>query len=115
MLGNAHHFLNWTDVQPAMVLHELAHAWHHQYLTYEYGPILDAYDRAVETGLYDRVEYADGSFREAYARVNHIEYFAELTEAWFWRNDFFPFVQLDVVMHDPLGARMVREAWMLPQ
>ena len=31
---------------------ELAHAWHHQYLTYQYQPIIDAYQRAMNQGLY---------------------------------------------------------------
>ena len=31
-VANARNFLNWTRDQPWMVLHELAHAYHHQFL-----------------------------------------------------------------------------------
>lgn len=110
-LGNARNYLSWTGQQPAMVLHELTHAWHHQHLGYRYAPILEAFDAAMEAGLYDRVPHVDGRSRAAYATTNHIEYFAELTEAWFWRNDFFPFLRQDLLMHDPQGAAMVEQGW----
>ena len=34
--GNARNFLSWSFVQPAMVLHELAHAWHDQVLGFHH-------------------------------------------------------------------------------
>ena len=32
----AENYLAWTDCQPAILLHELAHSWHHQKLGYDY-------------------------------------------------------------------------------
>lgn len=110
-LGNARNYLEWTAVQPAMVLHEFSHAWHHQVLGYDDPSVLDAFDAAMAAGLYDAVEYADGSTQTAYATSNVQEYFAELSEAWFWTNDFYPFERADLLAHDPVGAAAVREAW----
>jgi len=110
-LGNATNYLAWTDVQPAMVLHELSHAWHHQVIGYDDPAVLAAYDDAMAASLYDAVEYADGSTQEAYATNNVQEYFAELSEAWFWRNDFEPFDRDGLLAFDPLGAAAVEAAW----
>src|SRR5213594_1479889 len=44
-IGNARKFIDWSNRQPSMVLHELAHAYHHQVLGYDYAPIKQAYDK----------------------------------------------------------------------
>jgi len=111
MLGNARNYLDWTAEQPAMVLHELSHAWHHQHLTYQYGPIRDAYARAMAAGLYDDVPYVLGGTQRAYATTDQMEFFAELTEAWFWQNDFYPFDRDDLREHDPESAQVIQDAW----
>ena len=113
-IGNAANYLAWTAVQPAMVLHELAHAWHHQFLGYDHPGILEAYAAAMADGRYSNVAYAGGGTAEAYATTNEMEYFAELTEAWFWENDFYPFVRVDLLTFDPLGASVVEQAWRNP-
>ncbi len=110
-LGNARNYLSWTETQPAMVLHEFSHAWHHQVVGYDDPTLLRAFESAMDSGIYDAVEYADGSTREAYATTNVQEYFAELSEAWFWSNDFYPFARGDLLEHDPVGAAAVEEAW----
>ncbi len=66
---------------------------------------LDAYDAAMAAGLYDEV---------AYATNNPQKFFAELTEAWLWSNDFYPFVRAELSEHDPQGAAMVQSAWGTP-
>ena len=96
-----------------MVLHELAHAWHHQVLGYDHPGIEAAYDAAMAEGLYDSVLYAGGWYLEAYAASSAVEYFAELTEAWFWQNDYYPFERADLLSFDPVGAAAVQEAWTL--
>ena len=113
-IGNAANYLSWTAVQPAMVLHELAHAWHHQFLGYAHPGILEAYAAAMADGRYSDVAYAGGGTAEAYATTNEMEYFAELTEAWFWENDFYPFIRADVLAFDPLGASVIEAAWRAP-
>ena len=110
-IGNAANYMSWVEQQPAMVLHELAHAWHHQRLGYDDPDIQAAYTAAMESGIYDEVAYVSGGTAEAYAKTNKQEYFAELTEAWFWRNDFYPFERDQLIEHDALGARVVEERW----
>ena len=110
-IGNAQNYLDWTSVQPAIVLHELSHAWHHQVVGYNDPSLLAAYESAMASGLYDAVEYANGTIQEAYATTNVQEYFAELSEAWFWSNDFQPFDRAELLTFDPTGATAVEQAW----
>jgi hypothetical protein len=61
-LANARNFLEWTLEQPWMVLHELAHAYHHQFLEggFDNPAIKKAYNRAVEAKLYRSVLRQNG-------------------------------------------------------
>ena len=113
-LGNAANYMTWVSQQPAIVLHELAHAWHHQYLGYDHEGIQQAFDEAMAAGIYEDVAHVAGGTQRAYATSNRMEYFAELTEAWFWVNDFYPFDRDELKDHDPAGARVIQEAWGLP-
>jgi len=110
-IGNARKFIDWSGVQPSMVLHELAHAYHHQVLGYEYAPIRKAYKNAVSSGIYESVKYASGKMRRAYALNNEQEYFAETSEAFFGRNDFYPFTREELQKHDPLIYSVLQDAW----
>ena len=110
-LANSADYLSWTAIQPAIVLHELSHAWHHQVLGYDDPQIADAYAQAMASGRYDDVAYAGGGTAEAYATTDDREYFAELTEAWFWENDFYPFVREELLTFDPLGAEVIEASW----
>jgi len=110
-ITNTDSYLSWAELKPATVLHELAHAWHHQVVGYGDPAIAEAYASAMASGRYDSVEYAGGGTSEAYATLDDREYFAELTEAWFWENDFYPFVRDDVIEFDPLGAEVVEASW----
>ena len=110
-IANSENYLSWTAVQPAIVLHELSHAWHHQYLGYSDPDISNAYSEAMASGIYDSVPYAGGGNAQAYATTNVQEYFAELTEAWFWENDFYPFVREELLEFDPTGAAVIEASW----
>ena len=112
-IANAQNYMTWVQEQPAIILHELTHAWHHQNLTPDYLPLINAYQDAMDEGLYDSVEYVHGQYLEAYATSNVQEYFAELTEAWFWTNDYYPFIRSELLMHDPVGASLIEAAWEL--
>ena len=95
-----------------MVLHELAHGYHHRFLGgYDHPEIAAAYRRAMDAERYDSVLHWDGKTVRAYAANNPQEYFAELTEAWFGANDFYPFVRAEVVAHDPEGAKLLERLW----
>ena len=111
-VANARNFLRWTMEQPWMVLHELAHAYHHQFLGgYGNAEILAAYRSAMEAKRYDAVLRYNGKTVRAYAAKNQMEYFAESTEAFFGTNDFYPFVQAELKQHDPQGHRLLEKLW----
>lgn len=109
------HVRNWVawsrQEQPSSLLHELAHAYHFRLLGENHPLIRDAYEHAMAAGLYDAVSYAGGGRRRAHAAKNAAEYFAELSEAYFGRNDFYPFTRRDLLRYDPVGYRLVDELW----
>ena len=103
---------------PWFVLHELAHAYHDRELPKGFGnpEIAAAYARAKESGKYDKVERHFGNgrpntFEKAYAMTNPMEYFAETTEAYFGRNDFFPFTRDELKKHDPDMFELLGKLW----
>lgn len=111
VLGNARNLVEWPRWQPFMVMHELAHAWHHQVLGYDYKPVLNAYRQAVESKTYEQVLQIQGQTKRHYGLNNPQEFFAESTEAYFGVNDFYPFVKPELKVHDPETFRVVEEAW----
>ena len=104
-------FLAWTKPQPYMVLHELAHAYHHQFLGYDHPQIKDAYKKAMDQKQYDSVLHINGNTEKHYATNNDQEYFAEGTEAFFGTNDFFPFVRAELKEHDPQLYDVMKKVW----
>jgi putative heme-binding domain-containing protein len=103
---------------PAFVLHELAHAYHDRFLQKGFGnpEIVAAFARAKESGKYDKVERHFGNgrpnaFERAYAMTSPMEYFAEATEAYFSRNDFFPFTREELKKHDPEMFKLLGKLW----
>lgn len=110
-IGNSANFLRWSLHQPFMMLHELAHAYHHQVLGYDNPDIKAAYERAVESGIYESVLRYNGGQARAYALNNDQEYFAEQTEAYFGTNDFYPFVRAELMRHDSLMYKTLKKLW----
>ena len=111
---NAGTFYDWTThSQPWMVLHELAHGYHHRFLPGGYGnkALKDAYKRMVAGKKYESVLYFTGKKRRAYGLNNLQEYFAELTEAFYGANDFYPFVRAEVRAHDPEMYTLLQKLW----
>lgn len=102
---------------PNFALHELAHAYHHQFVERGFGnaPIKAAYESAQASGKYNRVERRDAEGRRtldrAYALVNPQEYFAETTEAFFAKNDFFPYNREELKQHDPEMFALLAKLW----
>lgn len=111
-LANLKNFVTWATDQPFMVLHELAHGYHDLSFGFDGMLVLDAYKAAMDQKLYDAVDRVRSTKPErAYAATNQMEYFAELTEAYFGYNDFFPFVRSELARHDPAGLEMIKKAW----
>ena len=111
-ISNSLNFVNWSRAeQPCMVLHELAHAYHLLVLGDRHPEIAAAYRQAVERRSYESVDYSGGGKRQAYALVDEREYFAELSEAYFCRNDYYPFTRADLQQHDPAGYELLQHLW----
>ena len=105
-----HRILEWG---PMTLLHELAHAYHNVKLKLGNEVINKAYAKAMARGLYLRVPDRKDKVKKvrAYAATNREEYFAELTEAYFGNNDWFPHNREELKEYDPQGYRMIEELW----
>ncbi len=115
-VSNTRNFVQWSQAeQPWMLLHELAHAYHHQVLGDQYFPIEAAYRHAINHKLYASVHYIKGGNRKAYALTNAKEYFAELSESYFGKNDFYPFIRSELKTYDPVGYQLMEKAWGKPR
>ena len=107
---------------PNFVLHELAHAYHFRFLPDGFAnqEIAATYERAKASKSYDRVERHNGQGRDsthekAYAMTDPMEYFAETSEAFFSRNDFFPFTRDELQTHDPKMCALLKKLWGAPE
>lgn len=104
-----------TRRMPNFTLHELAHAYHDRVLGFEHREIKAAYLRAKESGKYDNVDHRDSEGRvrkgRSYAMTNQMEYFAEATEAFFTKNDIYPFVNEELREHDPELFALLKVIW----
>ena len=103
---------------PNFALHELAHAYHDRVLPSGFAnpEIKAAYEKAKAGGKYERVERWHGegrpnTFERAYAMENPMEYFAETSEAFLSRNDFFPFTRDELKRHDPEMFALLEKLW----
>ncbi len=103
---------------PNFILHELAHGYHDRVLPrgFDNPEIKAAYQRAKSSKSYDKVERWFGNGRpntkeKAYAMTSPMEYFAETTEAFFSRNDFFPFTREELKQHDSGMEMLLVKLW----
>tara|TARA_B100000029_G_scaffold158541_1_gene153921 strand:+ start:629 stop:1354 length:726 start_codon:yes stop_codon:yes gene_type:complete len=110
-IGSPELFLEWTKQQPFMILHELAHAYHHQFLGYWNEDVNKAYERALDSGSYEEVLHWNGDTVRHYGLNNSQEYFAESTEAYFGVNDFYPFVRGELKVHDYEMYILINDLW----
>jgi hypothetical protein len=96
---------------PAVILHELAHAYHDQILGFDQPEIIKIYDDAMKKGIYQKSLLHTGKTVKHYATTNHKEYFAEATEAYLYHNDFYPFVRAELNQHDPSAYATMQKIW----
>jgi hypothetical protein len=96
---------------PAVILHELAHAYHDQILGFDEPEIIMAYQNAMKAGIYEKSLLYNGETVRHYATTDHKEYFAEATEAYFYHNDFYPFVRAELKQHDPAAFAVMENVW----
>lgn len=101
---------------PVFVLHELAHAYHDRVLGFDEKRLVKVFEEAKAGGAYDDVERWHGpgipmAKEKSYAMTNVMEYFAECTEAYFGRNDFYPFTKSELEKVDPGMVKLLGEIW----
>ncbi len=96
---------------PYVVLHELAHAYHDQVLSFNNKQIIAAYENMKAKGIYEEVLLFTGKKVKHYALTNHKEYFAESTEAYLGVNDFYPFTRAELKEHDPMMYAVMQKVW----
>ena len=103
--------LKRSNIQPWVMLHELAHAWHHQFLGFDHPEIASSFSKAVEAGQYEKVMHMNGRTTRHYALTDAKEYFAEGCESYFGTNDFYPFVRPQLKEHDPQLFEIIDKLW----
>ncbi|MEA2773180.1 MAG: hypothetical protein QOD93_6142 [Acetobacteraceae bacterium] len=98
---------------PAALLHEVAHAFHDRFVPggSRNSEIVEAYQRAVRSGIYENVMNVTGKAHRANAIANAMEYFANTTTAYFLRNDDWPEDRAELAMRDPFGLRVIQSLW----
>ncbi len=95
-----------------VLVHELAHAWQLERWPEKQPDILAAWEHAAHTGLYTHVQAVNGMVLDrAYALENQLEYFAELSCAYFWRGEYAPFDRAALRQYDPVGFAMTEKMW----
>ena len=88
-------------IQPWSILHELAHAYHDQVLGFENAEVQQAWEDFRKTGRYEKTLHMGGGQVRHYALTNPKEFFAEMTEAYFGVNDFYPFNRAELKQDEP--------------
>lgn len=99
------------NVQPWCVMHELAHAYHDQVLGFDEPRIRDTFERYKQSGHGDKVLLVTGQRLRHYALTDHKEFFAEMSEAYFGSNDFFPFNRGELMTAEPDIYRLLETIW----
>jgi hypothetical protein len=109
----AHSFANPRHhrQQPWAVLHELAHAYHDRELSFEEPRIKAAWQRTVDAMKWREVLHIDGKAIKHYALTNQMEFFAEMSEAYFGLNDFYPFQRAELKRDEPEIHALLVEIW----
>jgi hypothetical protein len=100
-----------VNEQPWVILHELAHAYHDQVLGFDEPRIAEAYKRFKESGRGEKVLLYDGRRVRHYGLTDRKEFFAEMTEAYFGSNDFYPFNRAELKEAEPEVYELLAEIW----
>lgn len=87
--------------QPWVILHELSHAYHDQVLGFDEPRVKEAYEKYKKSGRGDNTLLFNGKRVKHYALTTPMEFFAEMTEAYFGVNDFFPFTRGELKESEP--------------
>ena len=91
-----------------------------QVLGFDEPQLIAAFREAVASKSYDKVRRApaepggEATVERAHALLDHREYFAEASEAFFGQNDYFPFNREELRQHDPKLYSLLWRLWAQP-
>ncbi len=97
--------------QPWAVLHELAHAYHDRVLGFDHAAITSEWQKVKTSGRFDSVLHIYGHQTKHYALTDQKEFFAEMTEAYFGVNDFYPFNRAELRQSAPEVFELLQKIW----
>jgi hypothetical protein len=100
--------------QPWVILHELAHAYHDQVLGFDEPRIREAFEKYKKSGRGDQTLLYNGKRVKHYGLTTPMEFFAEMTEAYFGVNDFFPFNRAELKESEPEIFELLSNIWNAP-
>jgi hypothetical protein len=100
--------------QPWVILHELAHAYHDRVLGFDDPRVKEAFEQYKKAGRGEKVLLHNGRRVKHYALTDHKEVFAEMTEAYFGSNDFFPFNRAELKDAEPAVYELIKHVWESP-
>jgi hypothetical protein len=89
----------------SVLLHEITHAVHHHLFDYDNPHIIAAYRNAMANDLY----------KGQYASTDPMEYFAEVTCAYFGHLHYQPHNRDELKEYDPRGYDMMAKVWGTPE
>jgi hypothetical protein len=90
------------DSGRCVLLHEIAHAVHDQLLGPKNATVFAAYKQALERKFVDK---------DAYAATNEMEFFAEMTCAYYDQLDYHPRTREALQKLDPVTYKVMEEVW----
>lgn len=97
--------------QPWVILHELAHAYHDQVLGFDDPRVKECFEAYKKAGRGEKALLFTGQRVKHYGLTDHKEFFAEMTEAYFGSNDFFPFNRAELKDSEPEVFEMMQRVW----
>ncbi|HEY0455380.1 MAG TPA: metallopeptidase, partial [Verrucomicrobiae bacterium] len=97
--------------QPWVILHELSHAYHDQVLGFDDPGVLRVFKSYKTSGHGEKTLLYNGKRVRHYALTDHKEFFAEMSEAYFGSNDFFPFNRAELIEAEPEIYELMRNVW----
>ena len=120
-ITNISNYLKWSSRDPlisSVLIHEIAHAYYHALNQEDKNKVQTVYHNVKKQKLYRNV-YRLGTSQhgvpitidKAWALEDEWEYFSELTEAVFAKNDYFPHTSKELEKYDPNGYSLVKDLW----
>lgn len=100
--------------RPSLLLNALVRRHYELYAVNSQPLVEQSYEAALGSGLYSSVDYNNGTStvkKKADAAGSAEDYFVELSEAYWGKNDFYPFDYHDLMEYDAAGFQLMENIW----